>query len=145
MRRLKVQCSRTSLLTVIRSKQWNKRMVYLLVANKAYRYRSGLRSRIIYIGTTGEGAKRPATSAVEKASQAFGELRGVKTIDVHIATCRGRRAMRTWEHLESALLSVFRNLHFELPRYNKKRGNKFLQEKIFRRTALEELINEFAS
>lgn len=35
MRRLKVKCSSTSLLTVTRSPQWNRRMVYILAANKS--------------------------------------------------------------------------------------------------------------
>lgn len=120
-------------------------MVYILVANKSYRYPSGRRSRIIYIGTTGRGGRRPATSAIDKASQAFSELRGVKKIDVHIATCRGRKRMRTWEHLESALLATFRELHFDLPRYNRKKGaDKYAEDiKLFKPTALRKLLLRF--
>src|ERR1035438_5081383 len=95
MRTLRVKCSKDALLTVKRSRQLDrKRMVYILVANRPYKYPNGKRrSRIIYIGTTGKGAGRPATSAVNKASEAF-ELRGVKTIEVHIVTCGGRKADR---------------------------------------------------
>jgi hypothetical protein len=143
MRRLKVKLSKTSLLTVTRSPQWNKRMVYILVANKSYKYRSGLRSRIIYIGTTGKGAVRPATSAVNKASQAFKTLHGVKTIEVHLATSRGRRAMKTWQYLESALLSTFRGVHFELPIYNKKRGSAYVEDEVFSQRTLRKLILQF--
>src|SRR5579872_5193437 len=110
MRALRVTCSRDALLTVQRSRQWNRRMVYLLVADRSFKYSNGRRSRIIYIGTTGKGARRPATSAVDKASEAFANLRGVKKIEVHIATCPGRKAMKTWRHLESALLATFRGL-----------------------------------
>jgi hypothetical protein len=122
-------------------------MVYILVANKAYKFKSGRRSRIIYIGTTGKGAQRPATSAVAKASHAFGELRGVKQIEVHIATCGRRRNVRTWQHLESALLATFISLHFELPRYNKKQGADHYPEdiKVFQPRALQKIIREFAS
>src|SRR5437667_5752439 len=114
MRSLRVKC-KGPLLTVQRSGQWSKRMVYILLANKSYKYPSGRRSRIIYIGTTGKGARRPATSAVDKASEAFSNLHGVKKIDVFIATCGSRNRVRTWEHLESSLLATFRSLHFELP------------------------------
>lgn len=147
MRTLKVKCSKKSLLTVERSAQWGNRLVYILVANKSYKYASGRRSRIIYIGTTGKGAQRPATSAVEKATQAFSELRGVKKIEVHIATCRGQRAVKTWQHLESALLATFRGLHFKLPPYNKKKGSVRHMEdiKLFRGQALQKLILQFAS
>jgi hypothetical protein len=145
-RALNVRCSKEPVLTVERSKQWRDRMVYILAANKPYKYASGRRSRIIYIGTTGKGASRPATSAVSKASEAFGELHGVRTIDVHLATCRGRKRMRTWEHLESALLVAFSELHFELPHYNKKKGTARYTEDIslFRLRALQKLILQFA-
>ncbi len=121
-------------------------MVYILVANKSYKYPSGRRSRIIYIGTTGKGARRPATSAVDKASEAFSELRGVKRIDVHIATCRGRKRMKTWEQLESALLATFRELHFKLPTYNKKKGSVLHTDEIrmFRHKALKKVVLQFA-
>jgi hypothetical protein len=120
-------------------------MVYILVANKSYKYKNR-RSPIIYIGTTGKGAQRPATSAVAKASQAFSELRGVKQIEVHIVTCRGRKRVRTWEHLESALLITFRDLYYELPKYNKKKGSVRYQEDVtlFRQEALKRLILQFA-
>ena len=98
-------------------------MVYILAANKSYKYNSGERSHIIYIGATGKGAHRPATSAVDKASEAFRDLRGVREIRVHIASCRGRKAVKTWEHLESAPLATFRQLHWELPIYNRRKGS----------------------
>ncbi len=146
MRSLKIKCSKSPLLTVERSKQWDRRMVYILVSNKPYKYPSGRRSRIIYIGTTGEGGRRPAASAMEKATEAFSELHGVKKIEVHIATCRGRRRIKTWEHLESALLATFRALHFKLPTYNKKKGSVIFVEDItlFRQQALHKLILQFA-
>lgn len=109
MRRLKIKSSKTALLTVTRSPQWTKRMVYILALahNKFHKYKNG-RSRIVYIGTTKKGASRPAASAVNKASQAFGKLHGVKTIEVHIATCPPRKAMQTWKYLEASLLDAFR-------------------------------------
>jgi hypothetical protein len=143
MRRLKVKCSPASLLTVARSAQWKPRMVYILVANKSYKYRSGQRSHIIYIGTTGGGAGRPATSAVNKASLAFKKLHGVRKIGTYIATCHGRRAMKTWLHLESGLLQAFRDLYYELPPYNKKKGKSFVKDKVFRQRALEKIILQF--
>lgn len=121
-------------------------MVYILSANKSYKYPSGRRSRIIYIGTTGKGARRPATSAVDKASEAFGKLHGVKKIDAHIATCGSRKRVRTWEHLESALLATFRSLYFQLPRYNKKKGSlRFVEDvTLFKQKALQKMILQFA-
>jgi hypothetical protein len=106
----------------------------------------GKRSHIIYIGTTGKGGNRPATSAIEKASEAFSELRGVKEIKVHIATCKGRKAVRRWEHLESAQLATFMSIHFGLPKYNKRKGSVAHagDVSLFRTKALRKIILQFA-
>jgi hypothetical protein len=116
-------------------------MVYILAANKFHKYKSGFRSRIVYIGTTGKGAIRPAASAVNKANQAFGKLHGVKTIEAHITTCSGRKALKTWKLLESALIDTFWKRYFELPRYNKARPKH--KDGLFRSKALESLIQRF--
>jgi hypothetical protein len=115
-------------------------MVYILAANKSFRYKNG-RSRILYIGTTKKGGNRPAASAVNKASEVFYKLRGVKTIDVHIVTCAPRRAMQTWKRLESALLDTFRNRYFQLPKYNKIRPTP--RQGLFSIRALGKIIDKF--
>jgi hypothetical protein len=145
MRALSIRVTKDSLLTIRRCKRWRKRMVYILVANRSFKYNSGSRSHIIYIGTTGKGGNRPATSAIQKASEAFNELRGVKEIKVHIATTKGRKAMKTWEHLEAALIATFRDIHFELPKYNKKKGSIKNTDDIslFRHLALRKIILQF--
>ena len=143
VRKLKIKSSETSLLTITRSPQWDDKMVYILTCpNRYFRYRNG-RSRILYIGTTKKGAGRPAASAVNKASQAFGNLHGVKTIEVHLATCRPGGKQKTWKHLECALLDTFFNRYFELPEYNKVRPK--LKKRLFRDNRLAILINQFDS
>lgn len=89
--------------------------------------------------------RRPATSAVDKASDAFSELRGVRQIEAYIATCGGRKAVRTWLHLESSLLAVFRERYWGLPKYNKKKGSVRYAEDVslFRRRALEKILLRF--
>lgn len=140
MRKLKIRSSKSVLLTLTRSRQWSDKMVYILAANKLLRYKNG-RSRILYIGTTKKGAGRPATSAVNKASEVFYKLHGVKTIDVHIATCAKRKKVQTWKRLESALLDAFRKRYFELPKYNKVRPKP--SEGLFGANALENLVARF--
>ncbi|MGH9684562.1 MAG: hypothetical protein ACRD4S_13245 [Candidatus Acidiferrales bacterium] len=146
MRALQIRVTNEPLLTIRRSKRWKKRLVYILAANVSFKYKSGERSYIIYIGTTGKGGRRPATSASDKASEAFYELRGVKEIRVHIATCKGRKRIKTWEHLESALLAVFTQMHWELPKYNKRKGDIANPRdiKLFSKKALEKMILKFA-
>ena len=139
MRKLKIKCSKKPPLTLLRSRQWDKKkMAYILVANKSYKTKAGLRSRVIYIGTTAKGAGRPAASAVNKASQVFYKDRGVKTIDAYIVTCPGRQATPTWKRLESALIHTFWNIHHQIPKYNKKKPGYV--EGIFGQQALEKLI-----
>jgi hypothetical protein len=110
------------------------------VANKYLSYRNG-RSHILYIGTTKRGAGRPAASAVNKASEVFYKLHGVKTIDVHIATCTKRSKVQTWKELESALLDAFRKRYFELPRYTKVRPKP--TEGLFGSASLQKLVARF--
>lgn len=140
MRTLKTKISKTSLLTLTRSRQWTKKMVYILAANKSFKYKNG-RSRILYIGTTKKGGNRPAASAVNKASEAFYKLHGVKIIEVHIVTCSPRKAMQTWKRLESALLDTFRKRYFQLPMYNKVRPTP--KQGLFSTKALERMIDKF--
>jgi len=141
MRKLKIKSSKAALLTLTRSPLWSDKMVYILAANKYLRYENG-RSRILYIGTTKRGAARPADSAVRKASQVFYKLHGVRTIDVHLATCGPRQAMPTWRRLESSLLEVFRNMYFELPKGNKVRPKAV--DGLFSNKALQKIIARFA-
>lgn len=140
-RTLRINCTDDPVLTITRSNRWRNRMVYILTTPRLYKHKSGRRSRIIYIGTTKKGAARPAASAVNKASQAFGKLHGVKTIDVYIATCAGVPAVKTWKELESALVHTFWSRYFQLPRYNKVKPK--LRNELFRQRALENLIERF--
>lgn len=140
MRSLKTKISNTPLLTLTRSRQWIDKMVYILVANRSFKYKNG-RSRILYIGTTKKGGNRPAASAVNKASEAFYKLHGITTIHVYIVTCAPRKAIPTWKRLESALLDAFRGRYFELPKYNKVRPMP--RQGLFSKTAMEKILNQF--
>jgi hypothetical protein len=98
-----------------------KKMAYILLSDKPYKTASGLKSRVIYIGTTAKGAGRPAASAVNKASKIFYKDHGVRTIEVYIVTCSGRQNMKTWKLLEAALIHIFWNIYHQIPRKNKKK------------------------
>jgi hypothetical protein len=146
MRKLKIRPSKTALLTLTRSHRWTNRMVYILAANKHQRYKDKDsktvgRSRIIYIGTTKRGAGRPAASAVNKASEVFYHLRGVRTIDVHTVTCHANNQKHAWKKLEAALIDTFRRRYFQLPKYNKVRPKHV--EGLFNPNALQKLIEQF--
>ena len=121
MRKLNVKYKPQSVMDLKRSRQWSRRMVYVIRADRRLHY-PNRRSHVIYIGTTKRGAGRPASSAADKAFEAFEDLRGVKRVEVHIVTCTRRRNLESWRVLESALLVVFKYIHGKLPRFNKKLG-----------------------
>ena|SRR5579862_5269907 len=117
-------------MTVFRTRYWARRMVYVLRADKPQKYESG-RSRIVYIGETRKGTKRPAASAAGKSLKAFAKLRGVKRIEVYPLTFRGKQHVRLWEVLERDLLSMFKKIHGGIPCYNRQgQGKKFVTDKI---------------
>jgi hypothetical protein len=127
---LRVRVSKETVLTIDRSRMWKSRLVYILVANKNFKYQSGRRSYILYIGTTRKGARRPAASAVAKAMSIFGDVRGVKQIGVYLLNRESRPNVKTWQKLESALLAIFRQRYHELPIENKRRGEYVNEEDI---------------
>ena len=136
------------MMTVFRSRSKVKRVVYILQADRPQKYCKGY-SRIIYIGQSGKkGIGRPATSAYRKADQAFGakkaseKLRGVKKIDVHLLTFKGKGNVRLWEELEKNLLATFVNKYKCLPRFNHKgKGSEVEGVKYFRRSRLKAVID----
>jgi hypothetical protein len=129
-------------MTVFKTRYWKSRMVYVLRADKAIRYKKG-RSRIVYIGETRRGTRRPAGSAASKAMRTFGVLPGIRRIDVHPLTFRGIQSVRMWEILERDLLATFKAAHGEIPFYNRQgKGKKFSVDRIryFRKSRLEKVI-----
>jgi hypothetical protein len=129
-------------MTIKKSRYWRSRMVYILRADRTQKYKKG-RSRIVYIGQTRRGTKRPASSAAAKASRAFDKLRGVKCIDVHPVICRGRGAVSMWKILERDLLATFKHVYGEVPCYNQQgKGKSFSVENIsyFREKRLKNVL-----
>lgn len=117
-------------MSVFKSRYWSRRMVYILRADKPQQYEHKA-SRIVYIGETRKGTRRPASSAASKSLEAFGTLRGVRRIDVHPITFRGKKHVRMWEVLERDLLSTFKCLYGGIPCYNRQgHGKKFAVDGI---------------
>ncbi|HWZ42365.1 MAG TPA: hypothetical protein VNW97_02770 [Candidatus Saccharimonadales bacterium] len=136
-------------MTIWRSRYWRRRIVYVLRADKSIKYKNG-RSRIIYIGETVRGTKRPASSAAAKAWEAFGKgrglkIRGLKKIDVHPVTFQGKQSVKLWKVLERDLLAVFKEKHGEPPHYNF-HGKGFSVDDIayFRKKRLLSVISQLS-
>lgn len=129
-------------MTVFKSRYWKPRMVYVLRADKATRYEKGF-SRIVYIGETKRGTRRPAGSAASKAMRTFGIVRGIRRLDVHPLTFRGKQSVKMWEILERDLLATFKQIFGEIPFYNQQgKGKKFSLDgiKYFRKSRLEKVV-----
>lgn len=92
------------------------KMVYVIVANKRFRYRWG-RSPIVYIGTTRKGTGRMAQSAARLTDEVLSRF-GVKSFEVRMITCGPRSNVKTWIKLERALLLKFREMYGNVPEFN---------------------------
>ncbi len=73
----------------------------------------------------------------------FGVLPGIRRIDVHPLTFRGKQSVKMWEILERNLLATFKAVYGEIPFYNRQgKGKKFSVDgiKYFRKSRLEKVI-----
>ena len=103
-------------LTLSRTRSEEKHLVYVLLANRPFKYSYG-RSKVAYIGTTERGLKR-ITESVAKHADAILNNHGVTTLSTRFYTCRGRRRVQMWRKLERALIISFRERYGEIPQYN---------------------------
>ncbi|MBX3357325.1 MAG: hypothetical protein KF745_02745 [Phycisphaeraceae bacterium] len=117
-------------------------LVYIACANRRVKYPAGLKSRVVYIGTTERGVARIAESAAKKTTELLTE-HGFKTLHFFVVKCRGVQSIAMWEKLESALLMEFRDMYGVLPRGNHKISKKFTWASIeehFVRSALRDTL-----
>jgi hypothetical protein len=137
-------------MTMHRSRLWCDRFVYVITCNRKQRYsEKGTKykhggSRILKIGVTGQGKKRPAGSMASAADKAFNKLRGVRFIRVHLLKCGKRRNVQSWKQLESALIRRFYETFGALPRFNAINGVKLLKRSLFRAKRLDAIIDELS-
>jgi hypothetical protein len=127
-RRLTVVLKRDSALQATRVSIGKSKLVYILVTDKRLQYPNG-KSRIAYIGTTKRGLRRVATSAARHADEIL-SLRGVRSFDARVVTCRPRQRVKTWLVLERALLLAFKEKFGAQPRCNS-HGKKFKERDEF--------------
>lgn len=95
-----------------------ERLVYVITADRFFKYPTG-RSRIVYIGTTKNGAARIAESIAFRSDEVL-SLHGVTEMSVRIATCTARQHVKTWHKLERALLLQFKDEYGSVPYCNDK-------------------------
>ncbi|MEY4593153.1 MAG: hypothetical protein RIR18_2048 [Pseudomonadota bacterium] len=113
---LTVQTTTKPAVTITRTATKASELVYIAVANKAIKYPSG-KSRIVYIGTTKNGAERIAASAAAKAAQMLG-LHGVKHLELYVVTSTSMAGVKTWHKLERGLILAFKEHFGEPPKCN---------------------------
>lgn len=142
---LTVKSPKLPSVTITREAVKSDKLVYIAVANKAWSYPNG-RSKIVYIGTTQNGAHRMAASAAAKAQDMLG-LHGVRQLDFFAVTCRSRQNVKTWRKLERGLLLTFKYLYGEIPECNIQGKNiKWTDElKYFSRNRLESVISQYSA
>lgn len=142
---LTIQTSAKPAVTITRTATKAKELVYVAVANKTVKYQGG-QSRIVYIGTTKNGAQRIAASAAAKANQMLG-LHGVKHLELFVITSTSMAGVRTWHKLERGLLLAFKAKFGEPPKCNivgkKMRWTDELD--YFTRSRLDGVIDQYSA
>ena len=124
----------------------NSKLVYLLLANKKVLYKPyGLQSRIVYIGTTKNGADRFAVSAVERGKTVLSK-HGINQLKVFTVTCEGVKGEKTWKKLEDAFLYNFREYYGCKPLLNKQCGPRRKEDlpTYFSEAKIERIIRDFS-
>ena len=142
---LTVQTTAKPAVTITRTATKAQELVYIAVANKKIKYPGG-NSRIVYIGTTKNGADRIAASAAAKANQMLG-LHGVQHLELFVVTSSSIKGVKTWHKLERGLLLAFREKFGKPPECNivgkKMRWTDELQ--YFTRKRLDGVIDQYST
>ena len=139
-RRLNLSLKTIHAVEVTRVAVGNQKLVYVLLADKKFKYPHG-QSAVAYIGTTKRGIARVASSAAYRAEDVLSE-HGIRKVIARIITCGPRRRVKTWVKLERALLLLFRAEYGAVPKLNSqgrkiKEGDEF---GYFSREAVRKVI-----
>ena len=120
------------------------KLVYVIQANKRFRYKKG-KSRIAYIGSTKNGANRIAPSAANRADLLLNE-HGVHELEIRVVTCNPRQKVKTWRKLERALLLGFKEKYGEIPMCNSQGKNMIKDDEFeyFRQQRIKVLLKQLA-
>lgn len=142
---LTIQTTKTAAVTITRTATQASELVYVAVANKTIKYPSG-RSRIVYIGTTKNGAERIAASAAKKAGEMLG-LFGVSHLEFFVVTSTAKGTIKTWHKLERGLLLAFREKFGGPPKCNiVGKKMKWTDElSFFTRARLDGIIDQYSA
>jgi hypothetical protein len=142
-RRLNLRLKAEHALEVTRIAIGSEKLVYVLLANKEFKYEYGRKSHIAYIGTTKKGVARIAESAAKHAQEVLSE-HGVKTVAARVVTCAPRRKVKTWVKLEKALLLQFRAEYGRVPWWNSQGGKltELDEFRYFSREAVRGLLQK---
>lgn len=130
--------------TITRTATKNDKLVYVGLANRMIQYTKGS-SRIVYIGTTGEGASRIAASAAHKAGALLGN-HGITHLEFYVVTSSIKNGVQTWKSLERGLLITFREMFGAAPLENKTgQGMKWREDdNLFSRPRLKTVIEKYS-
>ena len=141
---LMVRTTKTPAVTITRQAIDTDKLVYIAVANKRIKYPKG-KSKIVYIGTTKNGADRIAASAAKKAKSMLG-IHGVTHLEIFVITSSTTDRVKTWLILERGLLISFRERFGAQPKCNivGKKMKWSNETEYFRRERLDGVIEKYS-
>lgn len=151
-RRTTLGLFRDPAITVTRMGTRKTELVYVLVANRKYKYPNG-RSRIVYIGMTESGVHRVANSVAQRAEKIL-SVKGTSSFSAHIVHYQppSRPSAKIWKKrpvllLERALIISFQDT-FGTPPLCNKTGQRmrasFGEFERFSRQRIETLLEDLS-
>jgi hypothetical protein len=144
MPKLRIKYDKKPAISIARRAFRKRKLVYLARANKKRKYPWG-RSRIVYIGTTRQGAGRIASSAVWKGEDLLFDF-GIRHLEFHVVTCASRQSVASWRKLERAMLIRFKETFVAVPRANTvgKHMHWDDEKRLFSTDRLDQVIQFFS-
>lgn len=142
---LTIQTNLNPAVTITRTATKSTELVYIAVANKPVKYPEG-RSKIVYIGTTKNGAERIAASAAAKAKDMLG-IFGVSHLEFFVVASTSKGNIKTWHKLERGLILAFREKFGAQPQCNVV-GKKLKwsdELEYFTRSRLDSVIDKYST
>lgn len=127
-------------MVVYRAAILTQHLVYILCANRQARYPNG-QSRIVYIGSTKNGAKRIAESLAFRAKEVLDRY-GFTSVTAHIVTT----GSPSWKQLERGLILSFKDTFGDKPSCNVQ-GKGFRwqgEDKVFSKSRLSAIVDKYS-
>ena len=141
----RVRLGKSPAITITRAGFQADELVYIAKANKRVRYPNGRRSAICYIGRTGNGVARIASSAVWKGGDILSN-HGIRHLEFYVITAQPKSRVNIPLKLERALLMRFCERYQSVPLGNTQGKRLVWKDELdyFAYSKLDKVLDEYS-